>query len=109
MTEGFTETQLEAALERLTEAGRLTAAEQRVARVAPQLQRILAAALAEGGWFEDAHADEARAAVALEHEADRVTAVRTLLAEEARMGMLIGVALGWELARELELETDKGD
>ena len=28
--------------------------------------------------------------------------MRTLLAEETRMGMLVGVAVGWELARELE-------
>ena len=29
-------------------------------------------------------------------------AVRTLLAEETRLGMLVGVAVGWELARELD-------
>ena len=28
-------------------------------------------------------------------------AVRTLLAEEARMGMMVGVAVGWALAEEL--------
>jgi hypothetical protein len=33
---------------------------------------------------------------------ERLTAVRTLLAEETRLGMLVGVAVGWELARELE-------
>ena len=31
---------------------------------------------------------------------------RTLLAEETRMGMLVGVAVGWELARELEIDSD---
>ena len=37
--------------------------------------------------------------------------MRTLLAEETRMGMLIGVAVGWELARELETTNDdeRGD
>ena len=30
---------------------------------------------------------------------DEAGAVRTLLAEETRMGMLVGVAIGWELAR----------
>ena len=29
---------------------------------------------------------------------ERLTAVRTLLAEEARMGMMVGVAVGWALA-----------
>ena len=33
---------------------------------------------------------------------ERLTAVRTLLAEEARMGMMVGVAVGWALAEELE-------
>jgi hypothetical protein len=31
--------------------------------------------------------------------------VRTLLAEETRLGMLVGVAIGFELARELERAT----
>jgi hypothetical protein len=33
---------------------------------------------------------------------ERVSAVRTLMAEEARLGMMVGVAVGYELARELE-------
>jgi hypothetical protein len=33
--------------------------------------------------------------------------VRTLLAEETRLGMLIGVAVGWELARELEMNEEE--
>ena len=28
--------------------------------------------------------------------------MRTLLAEEARMGMMVGVAVGWALAEELQ-------
>ena len=39
---------LEAAIERLTEGDRLRAAERRVAAAAPALQRVLAAALADG-------------------------------------------------------------
>ena len=35
---------------------------------------------------------------------ERIRAVRTLLAEETRIGMLVGVAVGWELARELETD-----
>ena len=30
----------------------------------------------------------------------------TLLAEETRLGMLVGVAVGWELARVLEIDQD---
>ncbi len=32
---------------------------------------------------------------------ERITAVRTLIAEETRVSMLIGVAVGYELARKL--------
>jgi hypothetical protein len=45
----------------------------------------------------------AKAASAPE-EADRATRIRTLLAEETRIGMMVGVAIGWELARVLETE-----
>ena len=49
---------LEAAIERLAEADRFAEAETIVARAAPQLQRVLAAALAEGGWFGESHESE---------------------------------------------------
>jgi hypothetical protein len=35
-------------------------------------------------------------------EEERLVALRTLLAEEARMGMMVGVAVGWALAERLE-------
>jgi len=38
----------------------------------------------------------------VEDQQERTTAVRVLLAEETRLGMLVGVAVGLELARELE-------
>jgi len=93
---------IEAALEALSEPGRFREAEQRVGRVAPQLQRVLNAALHEGGWFGEAHESQVRQAAGAEDEVARATAIRTLLAEETRMGMLVGVAVGWELARELD-------
>ena len=92
---------LEAALEALTEPDRFRTAESRVAAIAPQLQRILAAALDEGGWLA-VHDAELRKAAGHEGAEERVTAVRQLVAEEARLGMLVGVAVGWELARELD-------
>jgi hypothetical protein len=39
---------------------------------------------------------------------ERVTAVRALLAEEARMGMMVGVAVGWALKEELDNPTEPG-
>ena len=98
---------IEAALEALSEPGRFREAEQRVARVAPQLQRVLNAALHEGGWFGEAHESQVRQAAGAEDEFERATAIRTLLAEETRMGMLVGVAVGWELARELKTDTEE--
>src|SRR3954471_11413251 len=102
----FTDEQVDAAVDALTEPERCREAEMRVARIAPQLQRILGQVLAEGGWFGEAHETEVRKAAAGADDADRASRIKTLLAEESRMGMLVGVALGWELARVLEMEPD---
>jgi hypothetical protein len=80
-------------------------AEALVASAAPKLQRVLNAAMEEGGWFGEAQADQVRKAAAEQAEEERVSAVRTLLAEEARMGMMVGVAVGWALADELRDQT----
>jgi hypothetical protein len=98
----FTDEQVEAAVRALSDRDRFAGAERRLAALAPHLQRVLAQALAEGGWFGEAHRSQVRAAAAAPDEADRARRIDTLLAEETRMGMLIGVAVGWELARELE-------
>jgi len=97
-----TEADVEAALAALSEPGRLRAAEHRVARFAPELQHILASALQEGGWFDEAHESHLRKLAETEDVEGRMEGLRTLLAEETRLGMLVGVAVGWELARELE-------
>ncbi len=98
----FSDEQLERAVEALLEPGRFQEAERRVARAAPQLQRILAGALAEGGWFDSAYEEQVGNAAAVADPEERLAVVRTLLAEEARIAMMVGVAVGWELARELE-------
>ena len=97
-----TDAELEAAVERLSDPERFRAAESRVARAAPQLQRILNEALQSGGWFGEAHESELLKAATTPDADERLQAVRTLLAEETRMGMLVGVAVGWELALELD-------
>lgn len=94
-------TDLEAAIGRLAEGSRLREAESAVAAAAPALQNVLASALAEGGWFEDSHQNELRRVVAIEDPAERTTALATLLAEETRIAMLVGVTVGWSLAEEL--------
>jgi len=95
------ERELEAAIERLRDPERFAAAESVIAQAAPQLQKVLAAAMAEGGWFGEPHEAEALKAATAPDPEERLTAVRALLAEEARMGMMVGVAVGWALREEL--------
>lgn len=95
------ERELEAAIERLLDPERFSEAERIVARAAPQLQKILASALAEGGWFGEPHEQETLKVATNPDPDERIAAVRALLAEEARMGMMVGVAVGWALKEEL--------
>ena len=96
-----TDAELDAAIEAISDPGRLQAAQDMVARSAPALQRVLAAALADGGWFDTAHEQAVREAASHEDLQTRQQAVRTLIAEETRIGMFVGVAVGFELAQEL--------
>ncbi len=95
------EAELEAAIERLLDPERFSVAERIVAQAAPQLQKVLAAALAEGGWFSEPHEAETLKAATVPDLEERLAAVRGLLAEEARMGMMVGVAVGWALREEM--------
>ena len=98
----YSEEQIEKALEAISDPERFRKAEEAVARSAPSLQAILADALAAGGWFGEAQESEVLKAATKPDSEERLTAVRTLLAEEARMGMMVGVAVGWALAEELQ-------
>jgi hypothetical protein len=102
----YTDAELDAAVDALTEPERFREAETVVAQAAPKLHRILAQALESGGWFAESHEEELRKALATADDAERDAAVRTLLAEETRMGMLVGVAVGWALATELASKED---
>jgi hypothetical protein len=97
----YTDAQLEAAIAAITDPERLREAQTLVARSAPALQQVLAAALEEGGWFDLGHNQAVREATGLDDVSERVRAVQTMLAEETRLGMLVGVAVGFELARAL--------
>lgn len=102
--------QLDAAIERLIDAERFAEAERIVSRAAPQLQKVLAAALAEGGWFGESHDAETLRAATVPDPDERLAAVRSLLAEEARMGMMVGVAVGWALHEEMSDDNEtKGE
>ena len=88
----FTDDELDAALKALSEPERFRESEARVARIAPQLQHVLFHALDVDGYFSQLRESEVANAVGQEDLAERTRAVRTLLAEETRLGMLIGVA-----------------
>jgi hypothetical protein len=97
----YSDEQIEAAIEAISRPEAFRDAERAVARAAPQLQRVLAEALGAGGWFDESHEAEVLKAATTPGEEERLTVVRTLLAEEARMGMMIGVAVGWALSDQL--------
>jgi hypothetical protein len=98
--------QVEAAVKALSDPARFAGAERALSVLAPRLQLVLAHALEEGGWFGEAHRSQVRQAAAEPDPAEREARIDTLLAEETRMGMLVGVAVGWELARELNASTE---
>jgi hypothetical protein len=100
------ESNLDAAIDRLLDPARFAQAERAIARAAPQLQKVLAAALAEGGWFGEPHEAEALKAATTPDPEERIAAVRSLLAEEARMGMMVGVAVGWALNEEMSASVE---
>lgn len=101
------ERELEAAIERLLNPERFSEAERVVAQAAPQLQKVLASAMAEGGWFGEPHEAETLRAATVPDPDERILAVRSLLAEEARMGMMVGVAVGWALKEEMTDPVDR--
>jgi hypothetical protein len=97
--ERHSDAEIDAAIEALSDPRRLDEAQRLVAAKAPQLQRILNEALESADWFGSAHQAEVLKAAGKPDPDERVTAVRTLIAEETRVSMLVGVAVGYELAQ----------
>jgi len=104
----FTDAQIEAAVAALSEPGRLEEAQRVVGGAAPQLQGILNQALEAADWFGSAHQAEVLRAAGIADPDERMRAVRSLIAEETGISMLIGVAVGYELAR-LLMDPTEGD
>jgi hypothetical protein len=105
----YSDEEVDAAVEAISDPARFREAEASVARSAPRLQRILAEALQAGGWFGESHDAQTLKAATMPDTDERIAAVRTMLAEEARMGMMVGVAVGWALADELSKSRGEGD
>jgi hypothetical protein len=103
----YTDEEIDAAIDAISDPEVFRDTERQVARAAPRLQKILTEALGAGGWFGESHDAEVLKAATTPEEEARLTAVRTLLAEEARMGMMVGVAVGWALADQLEQQESE--
>jgi hypothetical protein len=103
----YSDEQIDAAIEAISDAEAFSEVERQIARAAPKLQKILAEALGAGGWFGESHDAEVLKAATNPDEEARLIAVRTLLAEEARVGMMVGVAVGWALAERLSDQQEE--
>ena len=97
----YTDDEVEAAVQALSQPERLDEAQRVVADNAPALQRILNQVLHEADWFGSAHQQQVLEAAGTADIDERLRAVKTLLAEETQVSMLVGVAVGYELAHEL--------
>ena len=86
--------EIDRAIEALSDPARLDEAQRLGEAKAPQLQRILDHALE--GWLDQA---ELLKAAGRPDPEERLTAVRELVTEETRASMLVGVAVGYELAQ----------
>ena len=101
MPERHSDAEIDAAIEALSDPQRLEEAQRLVQAKAPQLQRILDQALESADWFGAAHQVEVLKAAGTADPEERVAAVQTLVADETRLSMLVGVAVGYELAQML--------
>jgi len=92
---------VDAVLEELAQPNGFDAVDERLAAIAPQLQSLLDGALSAGGWFDDAHESVILRTATLPDAEARINELRNLVLEQTRLGMLVGVAVGWELAERL--------
>jgi hypothetical protein len=98
----YTAEEVDAAVAALSDPERLRHAQEVMTHAAPSLHRVLTGALEEGGWFGPALDAQLRQALSQDDPYARLDAVRTLFAEETRLGLLVGATAGFELARELD-------
>ena len=103
-----TEAEIDAAVQVLSDPARLEEAQRVIAGAAPALQAILEQALEAAEWFGSAHRAQVLEATGLEDTTERLDAVQRLIAEETRVSMLVGAAVGYELAHVLG-DNDQGD
>jgi len=107
--ETYTAEEVDAAVEALSDPQRFGHAQEIVTHAAPGLQRVLGSALEAGGWFGEAHETQLSQVAGVEEPGERARAIHALVAEETRLAMLVGVSVGFELARELAARRHDND
>jgi hypothetical protein len=103
----YSDDEVRAAVQVLADPARLEDAQRVVGSVAPELQHILEEALEAADWFGSAHRAQVLEATGQEDPMERLEAVEGLISEETRLSMLIGVAVGYELAHVLNENEEK--
>lgn len=97
----YTAEQVDAAVREISEPGRLRRAEEIVTHAVPTLERIIDGALHDGGWFSQGHEQQVAQVAAEPDPVARRARLDALVADESRLAMLVGVTVGFALAREL--------
>ena len=105
----YSAAEVDAAVAALSDPERFGHAQEIVTHAAPGLQGVLGAALTHGGWFDEAHDAQLAQAAGTEDPSERLVAIRALVEEETRLGMLVGVSVGFELARELAAQRSESE
>ncbi len=103
----YTAEEVDAAVAALADPERMRHAQEVVTHAAPALQQVLAQALHDGGWFGSAYDGEVARAAGEPDAEERGRAIATLVAEQTRLGMFVGVAVGFELAHELASQASQ--
>ena len=104
--EPYTAEEVDRAVAELGDPERFAGAQEIVTHAAPGLQRVLVEALGAGGWFDQAHEAQVSRATAVPDESERLQAVRELVADETRLAMLVGAAVGLELGEQLRRQRE---
>jgi hypothetical protein len=97
----YPEAEVEAAVQSLSDPSELDQAQKLISANATQLQRIFDEAMKSADWYGSAHQAEVVKAAGTADPDERMDNVHRLVEEENRVSMLIGVAVGFELAHRL--------
>ena len=103
--------QIDAAIAALSNPERLEYAQQAIEHAAPGLATIFTQALDAGGWFDPEHHEKLQGLIALTDDPSQLAQARkeleNLLHQEVNLAMFVGATIGFQLARELQQQTEE--